>query len=157
MFWQIAVPYKIETSRTVIRCWNPKDSFILQRALNASLESLLPWLSWVKGEPKDYRTKIDTLRNLRGSFDLGKDFVYGVFDLDETEVIGGCGLHTRAGNSSFEIGYWISKIYQNKGYATEITRALVKTAFELGDIDNLQIHCDVENSRKRSPNHTSIL
>jgi RimJ/RimL family protein N-acetyltransferase len=108
-----------------MHCYQQEDSFILQRALNAILESLLRWLSWVKGEPEDYRTKIDTLRNLRGSFDLGRDLVYGIFDLDETEVIGGCGLHTRAGNSSFEIGYRINKIYQNKGYATEITRALV--------------------------------
>ena len=33
----------------------------------------------------------------RGSFDLGQDFVYGVFSADESEVLGGTGLHTRAG------------------------------------------------------------
>jgi RimJ/RimL family protein N-acetyltransferase len=146
MFRQDAVPYRIETARSVIRCWSPKDAVIFQKALNASVDSLLPWLPWAKGEPEDYRTKIDTLRYFRGSFDLGQDFVYGIFTAEEDEVIGGCGLHTRAGKFSLEIGYWINKTYQNVGYATEITRALAKTAFELSDIDNIQIHCDVRNA-----------
>ena len=145
VFRQDAVPYRIETLRSVIRCWNPKDALIFQQALNASVDSLLPWLPWAKGEPKDYRTKIDTLRYFLGNFDLGQDFVYGIFNAEETEVIGGCGLHTRAGKFSLEIGYWIHKTYQNKGYATEISRGLIKAAFELSDIDNIQIYSDVRN------------
>ena len=146
MFHANSVPYRICTSRTVIRCWNPKDAALIQSAINASVDSLLPWLPWAKDEPKDYTSKIDLLRYFRGSFDLGKDFVYGIFNADESEVLGGCGLHTRAGKYAFEIGYWVNKDYQNKGYATEITRGLVKTAFELSDIDHINIHCDVDNA-----------
>jgi RimJ/RimL family protein N-acetyltransferase len=119
---------------------------MIQSAIDQSVDSLLPWLPWAKGEPKHYTTKIDTLRYFRGSFDLGNDFVYGIFNAEETEVLGGCGLHTRAGKYALEIGYWISKNHQNKGYATEISRALVKTAFELSDIDNIKIYCDVDNT-----------
>ena len=145
MFHKDSVPYRIETARTVIRCWHPNDAPILQNAINASVESLLPWMPWAKGEPKEYHSKIDTLRTFRGNFDLGNDFVLGIFDSEETEVLGGCGLHTRAGKYSLEIGYWINKTHQQKGYATEITRALIIAGFELSDIDNIQIYCDVKN------------
>lgn len=138
-------PYRIETARTIIRCWNPSDAEKVQRAVSASVDSLLPWMPWAKGEPRDFHSKIDVLRQFRGSFDLGHDFVFGVLTKDDSEVIGGCGLHTRAGAFAFEIGYWINVEYQNQGYATEVTRALVKTAFELSDIDNIQIRSDVRN------------
>lgn len=138
-------PYRIETARTTIRCWNPEDAEKLQWAISASVDSLLPWLPWAKGEPHDFHTKIDVLRRFRGVFDLGQDYFFGILTKDGREVIGGCGLHTRAGAFAFEIGYWINVVYQNQGYATEVTRALVKTAFELSDIDNIQIRCDVRN------------
>ena len=37
------------------------------------------------------------LRRFRGRFDLSEDFVYGVLTSDESEVVGGTGLHTRDG------------------------------------------------------------
>lgn len=140
------MPYTIRTSRTKIRCWDPRDARRLQDAINDSLESLLPWMPWAKDEPKQYRSKIETIRFFRGSFDLGKDFVFGIFDHEESEVLGGCGLHTRGGAYSLEIGYWINREYQNRGYATEVTRALMKVAFELSGIDNVRICCDVKNA-----------
>jgi len=145
MFRDSAVPYRIRTLRTIIRCWNPQDAQIMQRAVSESVNSLLPWLPWAKGEPRDYTSKINTLRYFRGSFDLGNDFVYGIFNPEETEVLGGCGLHTKAGKYSLEIGFWINQRYQNKGYATEVSKALIKTAFELTEIDNIQVHCNVNN------------
>ena len=140
-----SAPYRIETKRATIRCWEPTDAQKLQAAISASVDSLLPWMPWAVGEPKDYQTKIPTLLHFRGNFDLGNDFVLGIFTKDEVEVIGGCGLHTRAGPYGFEIGYWINVRHQNKGYATEITRALIKTAFELSDKDHIQIRCDIRN------------
>ena len=140
-----SAPYRIETKRATIRCWEPTDAQKLQAAVSASLDSLLPWMPWAVGEPKDYQTKIPTLLHFRGNFDLGNDFVFGIFTKDDVEVIGGCGLHTRAGPYGFEIGYWINVRHQNKGYATEITQALIKTAFELSDKDHIQIRCDVRN------------
>ena len=42
-----------------------------------------------------------------GPFDLGTDFVMGIFDRDESGVLGGTGLHKRRGAHALEIGYWI--------------------------------------------------
>jgi RimJ/RimL family protein N-acetyltransferase len=79
-------------------------------------------------------------------FDLGEDYIYGIFNPDETRLLGGTGLHTRIGDNQLEIGYWIHKDYTNQGLVTESTAALVKVAFEIMLIHRLEIHCDPEIS-----------
>src|ERR1700759_5294954 len=37
-------PYRIETERLVLRCWNPADAEALKEAVDASIEHLLPWM-----------------------------------------------------------------------------------------------------------------
>ena len=66
---------------------------------------------WATHEPENLQMKIERLRRWRGAFDLGQDFTYGVFNREETQVLGGSGLHTRAGIGAREIGYWIHKHY----------------------------------------------
>ena len=48
--------------------------------------------------------------------DRGEDFVYGIFDKDETEVIGGNGMHPRVGPQAQEIGDWMAAKHAGKGY-----------------------------------------
>ena len=39
-------PYRIETERLVIRCWNPADAPLLKEAIDSSLEELQAWMPW---------------------------------------------------------------------------------------------------------------
>ena len=78
-------------------------------------------------------------------FDLGQDYVYGIFNPEETRLLGGTGLHTRLGESELEIGYWIDKDHVNQGLVTESTSALIKVAFEIVHVHRLEIHCDPGN------------
>jgi RimJ/RimL family protein N-acetyltransferase len=78
-------------------------------------------------------------------FDLGQNFVYGIFDPKDTKLIGGTGLHPRIGDEELEIGYWIHKDYLNQGLTTEATAALIKVAFELIHVHRIEIHCDPAN------------
>ena len=64
-------------------------------------------MPWAAEEPKPLEERVALLRRFRGDFDLGTNFVYGIFDHDESTVVGGTGLHTRVGEDAFEIGYWI--------------------------------------------------
>jgi RimJ/RimL family protein N-acetyltransferase len=144
--------YRIETERLVIRCWQPADAALLKEAIDASREHLLPWMPWAKDEPTDLQTKIERLRQFRGSFDLGRDFIYGVFDPAEESVLGGTGLHTRIERTApefaaREIGYWIHKDHINQGLATEVSAALTKVAFEIDQVDRVEIHCEPQNTR----------
>ena len=97
-------PYRIETERLVVRCWEPRDAPLLKDAVDSSLEHLRPWMPWAHDDPQPLEAKVELLRVFRGRFDLGQDFVYGVFSADESEAIGGSGLHTRRGEGVFEIG-----------------------------------------------------
>ncbi|MFZ6030522.1 MAG: GNAT family N-acetyltransferase [Chloroflexota bacterium] len=139
--------YRVETARMVLRCWNPPDATRLKEAVDASLDHLLPWMPWAKHEPTDLQTKIDLIRKWRGGFDLGEDFVYGVFDRAERRVLGGTGLHTRLGSRVREIGYWIRVDAIGQGLATELSAALTRVAFEIDNVQRVEIHCDARNVR----------
>ncbi|NOZ05783.1 MAG: GNAT family N-acetyltransferase [Chloroflexi bacterium] len=139
--------YRIHTPRLVIRCWNPEDAPLLKAAVDESREHLKPWMPWVSDEPEDVQSYVESLRQFRGKFDLGQDFVYAIFDRGETQVLGGTGLHTRIGKDAREIGYWIHRDHTNQGLATETSAALVKVAFEIEKVRRLEIHCDPENVR----------
>ena len=137
--------YRIETERLIIRCYNPKDVFLLKTAIEESIEHLRPWMPWASNEPEDLQVIIDRLRMFRGDFDLNRNYVYGIFDPEEKFLIGGCGLHPRIGFNALEIGYWIHVDHINKGYATEIAAALTRVAFEVEKVKRVEIHCDPKN------------
>jgi len=137
--------YRIISARLVLRCWDPADAALLKAAVDASLDHLRPWMAWAHHEPEELEAKIEKLRAWRGKFDLGQDFVYGIFNPQESQVLGGSGLHTRAGEDAREIGYWIHQGFTNQGLATEASAALTKVAFEIDHMRRVEIHCDPRN------------
>jgi RimJ/RimL family protein N-acetyltransferase len=139
-------PYRIETPRTVIRCYDPMDAQALQAAINASVEHLRPWLPWAHAEPEELETKMQRLRTFRGKFDLDQEYVFAIFSPDEERLIGGTGLHPRVGPDALEIGYWIHVDEAGKGYATEVSAALTRVAFEVCDVLRVEIRCDPANA-----------
>lgn len=143
-------PYRIVTERLVLRCWEPRDAPLLKEAVDSSIDHLLPWMPWAAHEPQSLEDKVALLRQFRGRFDLGQDFTYGIFARDEQQVVGGSGLHTRIGDEAFEIGYWIRASRAGEGLGTESTAALTRVAFELTDVDRIEIRCEPENERSRA-------
>jgi RimJ/RimL family protein N-acetyltransferase len=141
----VAPPYRIETERLVVRCWEPRDAPLLKEAVDSSLEHMRPWMPWAHEDPQPVEAKVELLRGFRGRFDLGQDFVYGIFPPDESEAIGGSGLHTRRGEGIFEIGYWIRASRVRQGFATEATAALTRVGFELCDVERIEIRVDPAN------------
>lgn len=137
--------YRIETRRLVVRCYQPSDARMLADSVSENVEHLKPWMPWAHAEPEPFENKVERVKRSRNLFDLGEDYVYGIFDPDETRLLGGTGLHTRIGDSQLEIGYWIHKDFTNQGLVTESTAALVKVAFEIIQIHRLEIHCDPGN------------
>jgi len=137
--------YRIETKRLVVRCYNPSDASMLAESVAESVEHLRPWMPWVHSEPELIEVKIQRLKTFRGMFDLGQDYIYGIFNPEETKLLGGTGLHTRLGDSGLEIGYWIHKDFTNQGLVTESTAGLIKVAFQIIHIHRIEIHCDPAN------------
>src|SRR6478735_1746559 len=141
--------YRIASKRLVIRCWEPRDAAALKLAIDGSLAHLRPWVPWAASEPTPIDQKVAFLRKCRGEFDLGLDYCYGVFSADESVVVGGAGLHLRQGLKVREIGYWVASEHCRKGYATEVTRALLRVGFEVDAATRIEVRISTENRRSR--------
>jgi RimJ/RimL family protein N-acetyltransferase len=131
----------------VVRCYEPSDAPLLKEAVDASLDHLRPWMPWAHAEPQTVEQKVELLRAFRGQFDLGQNFVYGLFSRDEAQLVGGSGFHLRVGDDAFEIGYWIRASEDGKGLATESTAALTQVGFEVCEVDRIEIHVEPENEK----------
>ena len=137
--------YRIETSRLLIRCWNPEDATELLRAIQADLPRLRPWLPWAVRYPMSLEDQMAELRRMRRRFDGDEDYCYGVFDRASGELCGGCGLHTRSGPGSRELGYWLRADRWGQGLATELAAALVRVAFEVDEVERVDLRCATDN------------
>jgi RimJ/RimL family protein N-acetyltransferase len=138
-------PYRIETERLVIRCWEPTDAPLLKDALDSSLDHLLPYMVWANEEPQPIEQKADLLRAFRALYDTGESFVMGIFDRSEEQVLGGTGLHARIGPGGLEIGYWIRASATRQGIATEASAVLTRVGFEVCEADRIEIRVEPRN------------
>jgi RimJ/RimL family protein N-acetyltransferase len=140
-------PYRIETERLVIRCYEPDDAPLLKTAVDASLDHLRPWMPWARFEPQSLDEKVELCRAFRGQFDLDQNYVYGIFSTDESELLGGAGFHPRAHEGSLEIGYWVAAPAVGRGIATEVTAVETRAGFEVCGLDRIDIQVEPRNER----------
>jgi RimJ/RimL family protein N-acetyltransferase len=138
-------PYRIETERLVIRCYDPRDAPLLKEAIDSSLEHLRAWMPWAESEPQTLEEKTDLLKGFRSEFDAGENFPYGIFNAGETEVLGGSGLMPRIGPGGLEIGYWIRESATRQGIAIETAAAQARVGLEICQADRIEIRIDPEN------------
>jgi RimJ/RimL family protein N-acetyltransferase len=138
-------PYRIETERLVIRCYEPRDAPLLKEAIDSSLEHLRPWMPWAHQEPQTLEEKLELIKRFRANFDSGDNFTCGIFNADETEVLGGTGLHPRIGPGGLEIGYWIRGSATRQGFVTESSAALTRVGFEICEADRIEIRIEPGN------------
>jgi RimJ/RimL family protein N-acetyltransferase len=137
--------YRLVTSHLELRAYDPSQAPALRTAIVESLEHLRPWMPWADAEPQPLDQKVELLRKFRAHFDLGVEFGYAIFSGDE--LVGGTGLHPRAGPGALEIGYWIHVRHVGQGWATEAAGALTRAAIELHDVRRVEIRCDPVNAR----------
>jgi RimJ/RimL family protein N-acetyltransferase len=139
-------PYRIETERLVIRCYDPRDAPLLKDAIDSSLDHLRPFMAWIDDEPQPLDDKLALIKRFRVNFDSADDFPYGTFDREEREQLGGTGLHVRSGPGGLEIGYWVRASRAREGIATESSAALTRVAFEACEVDRVEIRIDPANT-----------
>jgi RimJ/RimL family protein N-acetyltransferase len=138
-------PYRIETERLVIRAWQRDDAALLKEALDSSLEHLRAWMPWADDEPQTLEEKTALVEAFRSQFDAGENFIYGIFSPDESEVLGGTGLHARVGPGGLEIGYWVRASATRQGIAAESSAAVTRAGFEVCEADRIEIRIEPRN------------
>jgi RimJ/RimL family protein N-acetyltransferase len=138
-------PYRIETERLVIRCYEPGDAPLLKEAIDSSLEHLQPWMPWALDEPQTLEQKAELIGYFRAGFAAGENFTYGIFGADEAELLGSTGLHPRVGPGGLEIGYWVRASATRQGIVTESTAALTRVGLEICEADRIEIRIEPRN------------
>lgn len=136
-----------------MRCLEPKHARAISRAISESLEHLKPWMSWAVHEPASDAQRLERMRTNRGHFDLGSDYIYGIFDKAERELFGVAALKLSTTVDERELGYWLHVAHVGRGLAREAGLALVRVGFELEPLDAIEIRTDPHNERSARVAH----
>jgi len=129
----------------VIRCWKQEDVTLFREAVEASSAELAEFTPWVLPDPSNPLSLDERLAGFIEKFAAGEMFAYGLFDREETRVLGGAGLFARVGPDALEIGYWTRSEMTGVGYATETARALTDAAFNACCVSRTEIRCETRN------------
>jgi RimJ/RimL family protein N-acetyltransferase len=138
-------PRRLSSERLAIRSYEPGDAPVLKEAVDSSSAHLRPFMAWAWEAPEPVEVVEERLRGFREQFERGENYTYGLFTLDETELVGGAGLHRRVGPGGLEIGYWIRASRVRQGFATEAAAALTRVAFERCGAVYVEIRIDPAN------------
>jgi RimJ/RimL family protein N-acetyltransferase len=134
-------PYRIETGRLTLRCYEPADAPWFKEMVDESEASLNGHLWWYTGKSLD--ETVERLQEFRSKFDTGEAYAYAVHEGDRP--VGGGVLHTRRGAFGLEVGYWVRTSALGRGIATETAAALVHVAFVVCEADRVEFHISTGN------------
>ena len=97
--------------------------------------------------PESLDEVYERLREFRAQYDRDENWIMGVFSPDDSQVLGGTGLHPRQGEAGLEIGYWIAADAVGNGYATELAAVLTRVGLAcFADVDRIEIRVDPANA-----------
>lgn len=139
------LPERIEIDGAVLVRHQPRHAEALAAAIGASLEHLAPFMPWADAESAGVELQRRRLTEAQRQWDDDQEHIFLVVDPDDTEVLGGIGLHRRIGPGAIEIGYWLRVDQTGRGLMTRAAAAVTAAAFELDGIERVEIHCDTNN------------
>lgn len=139
-----APPEEIDAGPVRLRRWRAVDAPVLQRIVTESLEHLRPWMAWAQ-EPPSLEEERAVLGHMADAWERRSDFGFAI-ELPDAGPVGGMGLHTRQGQGTLEIGYWIAPARTGRGYVTSAARAITDAAFALPGVERVEIRCDEANT-----------
>lgn len=120
----------------------------LVQCVAQSRAHLQPWMPWASAaESFDIDWQRTRLTKLEAAWEAGEEFQYVVVDRYDTRVLGGCGLMTRRGAGTLEIGYFIHVDFGGRGYARAAAKALTDVACAIETVQRVYICCDAANER----------
>lgn len=140
------LPRRIVSERLELRALGPGDAERLNAATAANEEHLAPWLPWAHELPRPIERMREHLARLDREFELGRDFNFAVELPGDRSLVGGLGIHARCGPGGLEIGYWIAREHNRRGYATEAAAVATQTAIELLGAERVEIHVQPGNA-----------
>lgn len=148
----VDVPVPIYTDRLMLRPPQKGDGAALSEAKRASWPELTTWMPWATGDVADISEETDEImcRTQQAKYLLREDLMMFAFIRETGKLIAGTGLHRMNWRARlFEIGYWVRSDETGKGYATELTNALTRYAFDVLSANRVYICHDTDNGASR--------
>lgn len=145
----IPLPDELRAERVVLRPYRPDDAAAVFAAIDESREHLRPWLPWVERHVTVEDTR-DFCARAAANWLTREDLTIAIFAAGDGRFLGGTGLHRISWrDGTFEIGYWLRKSAEGRGYMREAVRTLTACAFEQLGARRVAITCDERNARSR--------
>lgn len=149
----VDVPMPIVTPRLILRPPQAGDGAALADAKRASWPELKPWMPWATGKVEDISDETDEImcRTKYAKYLLREDLMMFAFDRAANKLVASTGLHRMDWRARmFEIGYWVRSDETGQGYATEVTNALLRYAFNQLGANRIYIAHDDANDASRA-------
>jgi ribosomal-protein-serine acetyltransferase len=146
----IDLPERVEGERVVLQPYRPEDAPALWEAIEESREHLAPWMPWVH-ETHSINDVREFIVRARARWLLREDLTIGIFERSTGRYLGGSGLHRFDWSiRSFEIGYWIRRTAEGRGFVREAVQLLTRLAFDMLGANRVEIRMDPRNVRSRN-------
>lgn len=148
----IDVPMPILTPRLRLEIARAGFGTQVLGAVSESREVLLPWMAWVHNEADlTIEAREKWLREAHAKFIRRETLFMAAFDRVTGQYIGGTGFHDIDWRvPAMAIGYWVRAAKQGRGYATEMTVALTRYAFNALGVRRVEIrHADGNEASRR--------
>ena len=121
------------------------DAEPLFRLVQANRGYLAEWLPWAAAESR-VETHLEFIRASQQQHADDNGFQAAILDGDE--IVGVIGFHRVDWvNRATSIGYWIGAANQGRGIVTEAVRALTAYAFDVWDLNRVEIRAATGNGR----------
>ena len=146
----IELPEYLDGSRVRLRPFCADDAPVLWEAVDESREHLAPWLPWAAtyrsvDDAREFVTRAAAWWLLRHNLPVG------IFERETGRLLGGCGLQGITWDlRSFEIGYWLRRTAEGRGYMSEAVQLLTRWAFDALAANRVFIRMDVRNQRSQA-------
>lgn len=138
--------YKID-SETDLRLIKPRHAEELNALIEANLNHIKEWSSWLKDDRSIENTHVFIKRNLK-QFAENEGFAIGIWH--KGKMAGQIEYnYLDWSNRKTEIGFWLGESFQGKGLVTKSCRVLIDYAFYELKLNRVEMHCGVENRKSR--------
>ena len=141
------VPDEIIGERILIRPFRSDDAQAIFDAIYESRDHLYSWLPFAT---PDYNLQEAQAfaRRAQARWILREDMPVGIWRREDGRYLGGTGLHRIDWTvPHFELGYWLRRSEEGKGYMTEAVTLLCRMCFETLSANRVEIRCDAQNAR----------
>jgi RimJ/RimL family protein N-acetyltransferase len=137
-------PERIPLGAITLRRWRAADADALDPVIAGSVAHLRGFMPWAASH--DRANTEGYLGRCEEQWAERTAFNYAITDATDGSVVGSSGLMGRVGPGALEVGYWVAADRTRRGHATLTTAALTGAAFDLPDVDRVEIHHDVANA-----------